>query len=432
MEKEKRGGDACVAVGCNTNYATCTEKLAVFTFPKEEDDPELRKKWEQFVNRGDNWKAKNRSVLCEKHFESQYISKGEQRTHLKRKLQPIPTLHTEEAMMKPSCLNTPVPPRKAPKIRNFQNDELDEFRKKDIIERFEDLTDKQAPPGYTFKRGNDHVVYYKLEFDELTSFPKVFGSIKVDHDLHVQLQCNGNPLWFVQGTDAKLKRFSQLENFPNTIATAASENQFSLIDELEKRRHYKPKGRPPYSANMIRYALLLRYTSLAAYKQLLNKFPLPSISLLNKLHTGGVDAIKAAKYLKAKGKISRDVILMFDEMYLQKGSQFHGGDFVGEDEEGRFYKGIVCFMIVGLKENVPYVIKASPEVTITGSWIKDEVSKAISLLGKAGFRVRGVVSDNHSTNVNAYKNLIEKYGGADGDGLLIYTKIYLFYDNVHL
>ena len=188
---------------------------------------------------------------------------------------------------------------------------------------------------------------------------------------------------------------------------------------------------------MIRYALLLRYTSLAAYKQLLKKFPLPSISLLNKLHTGGVDAMKAAKYLKAKGKISRDIILMFDEMYLQKGSQFHAGDCVGEDEEGRLYKGIVCFMIVGLKENVPCVIKASPEVTITGSWLADEISKVISLLCRAGFRVRGAVSDNHSSNVNAYKNLFKNYGCAEGDGIFIQhpdneTKTYLFYDNVHL
>ena len=116
-------------------------------------------------------------------------------------------------MKKPSCINTPVPPRKAPKIRNYQNDELEEFRKTDIIERVEDLTEK---------------------------------------------------------------RFRQLENFSNKIATAPSENKYSLIDELEKRRHYKPTGRPPYLANLIRYALLLRYTSLAAYKQLLDKFPLPS------------------------------------------------------------------------------------------------------------------------------------------------------------
>ena len=168
MAIEKRGGDVCVALGCKTNYATCSEKLAVFTFPKEEDDPELRKKWEHFVNRGDNWTAKSRSVLCEKHFEKEFINKGEQRTHLKRKLRPIPTIHTEEAMEKPSCLNTPVPPRKAPKIRNFQNDELEDFRKKDIIKRFEDLTEKQCPPGYSFRSGHDHVVFYKLEFDAET------------------------------------------------------------------------------------------------------------------------------------------------------------------------------------------------------------------------------------------------------------------------
>ena len=43
--------------------------------------------------------------------------------------------------------------------------------------------------------------------------------------------------------------------------------------------------------------------------------------------------MKAAKCLLAKNKISCDVILMFDEMYLQKGAQYHGGEFLGEDPE---------------------------------------------------------------------------------------------------
>ena len=78
-QKEKRGGDACVAVGCNSNYASCKEKVSVFTFPKEEERPELRRKWEQFVNRGDGWKAQKRSVLCEKHFEAHHTSTPELR-----------------------------------------------------------------------------------------------------------------------------------------------------------------------------------------------------------------------------------------------------------------------------------------------------------------------------------------------------------------
>ena len=84
----------------------------------------------------------------------------------------------------------------------------------------------------------------------------------------------------------------------------------------------------PFTSEMIRYALLLRYTSLQSYKLLLEKFPLPSISLLNKLQQGGVDVFKAVKILREKGEISDDVILMADEMYLQKCTQFHGGEYM--------------------------------------------------------------------------------------------------------
>ena len=67
---------------------------------------------------------------------------------------------------------------------------------------------------------------------------------------------------------------------------------------------------------MIRYALLLRQTTLQKYKLLLKKFPLPSISLLNNTQKGGVDSLKALKLLRGKGKISCNCIMMVDEMYL--------------------------------------------------------------------------------------------------------------------
>ena len=85
---------------------------------------------------------------------------------------------------------------------------------------------------------------------------------------------------------------------------------------------------------MIRFSLLLRYTSLQAYRILLEKFPMPSLSLLNKIQSGGVDAVKSIKHLLDIGEISQDIVLMFDEMYLQKSTQFHGGRYDGADEEG--------------------------------------------------------------------------------------------------
>ena len=62
-----------------------------------------------------------------------------------------------------------------------------------------------------------------------------------------------------------------LENFPSYLESQ-TEN-FSIFDELRKRQVKKNQG---YFSEVIRYALLLRYTSLQSYKLLLDEFPLPS------------------------------------------------------------------------------------------------------------------------------------------------------------
>lgn len=66
-----------------------------------------------------------------------------------------------------------------------------------IVSRTWMLDEGHCPPGYQFKRANDDMmlfcllyVYIGIRFDEVPSFPKVFGSIKIDRSLHVQqLQC---------------------------------------------------------------------------------------------------------------------------------------------------------------------------------------------------------------------------------------------------
>ena len=125
---------------------------------------------------------------------------------------------------------------------------------------------------------------------------------------------------------------------------------------------------------MIRFALLLHYSSLQTYKLLLKQLSLPSLTLLKRLTTGGVDAVKVAKLLLQKGDISSDCVLIIDEMYLQKSVQYHSGDFVGQDEEGHLYKGIVVFMIMSLKKSIPCVIRSRPETKISGEWLKDEIN----------------------------------------------------------
>ena len=70
----------------------------------------------------------------------------------------------------------------------------------------------------------------------------------------------------------------------------------------------------------------------------------------------GVDSLKVLKALGEKCKISTDLILMVDEMYLQKAAQYQAREYVGGDEEGNLYKGIAAFMVVGLKQSIPLVV----------------------------------------------------------------------------
>ena len=111
---------------------------------------------------------------------------------------------------------------------------------------------------------------------------------------------------------------------------------------------------------MIRFVLDLRHTSLQAYKLLLEKFPLPSISLLNKIQEGGIDSLKALKVLREEDQISTDLILMVDEMCLYKVAQYQAGEYVGVDEEGNLHKGIIVFLAVRLKQSIPFVVQAIP------------------------------------------------------------------------
>ena len=101
---------------------------------------------------------------------------------------------------------------------------------------------------------------------------------------------------------------------------------------------------------MIRHALHLRYTSPQAYRLLLEISPMLLLSSLYNIQQGGVDASKSVKTILWKGSF-------FDEIYMQKSAQYQSGEYVGVDEEGNLFKGIVAFMLVGLKQSTEAAIR---------------------------------------------------------------------------
>ena len=86
--------------------------------------------------------------------------------------------------------------------------------------------------------------------------------------------------------------------------------------------------------------------------------------------------------LLQKDALSSDVFVIADEMYLRKCAEFHGSEFIDANENGNLSKGIVVFMIAGLKNSLSLVVCASPEISINGEWQSTEFSKCISAFVK--------------------------------------------------
>ena len=97
--------------------------------------------------------------------------------------------------------------------------------------------------------------------------------------------------------------------------------------------------------------------------------------------------MKAFKILHEQGKISKDCVLMIHEMYLQKAKQYHSGGYVGADEDCNLCKGIVAFMIVGLKESVPYIVQSIPEINFDGEWLANKMASCADDFKAVGFCV---------------------------------------------
>ena len=86
--------------------------------------------------------------------------------------------------------------------------------------KFESIDETLAPTAYITAKYEDHIVFYKIEHNEL-SISYVIKCIRIDDKLHVKLYFRGSqvtlPKWFHHGHDCHLPRKSVLENFPSHI-----------------------------------------------------------------------------------------------------------------------------------------------------------------------------------------------------------------------
>lgn len=324
----------------------------VIKFPNGKRNESLLPAWVRFCNRKYEFLITNNTGICVKHFDDKFVNNGTRKT-LKWELNPVPTIYSSNIEVPPSVIPTTPSHRKPPTDRSSP-DEINAFKQADEIKGFADISNELCPPGYQLEvhHAEKKAIFYKMVKTSI-GIPEVTETIVIDEQLHVKLYKNSLPIplpkWFTKGGDCRAKRKSIIENFSPYIknfgevdyaTTDPKKMPREILEELNQLRYKKPDDGPKFSPNLLRYALLLYYTSPQGYRMLLEQFPLPSIIHLKKLSQGGVEPLKAIKLLREKGKIDKDVILMLDEMYLQKDEQYQGGNMIGADEDGNLFKGI--------------------------------------------------------------------------------------------
>ena len=140
---------------------------------------------------------------------------------------------------------------------------------------------KQLGENFKIKSLPYCAIIYCLEMNsEFT--PQVTYCIKVDQSLCLKLFYKGVPIplppWFSVGRNSRLTNWSMMPNFISYMKKRSEETKFILCELISNEF----KKRPSFSAEMIRYSLELRYTSLPTYI-LLRELCLPSVSYLRKL-----------------------------------------------------------------------------------------------------------------------------------------------------
>ena len=157
----------CV-VGCRSNYVG-EEPTTVFTLPKEES---LRKIWIKFVNRKD-WEPAPSSFICTKNFEEKYSSKDKngKRYRLIKTLKPVPTIFNPSIQISKcsssSHIISPVTvPRRSSRKRVYQDDQYQSSMNYDLINKLIDIKESLSLAGFLFKKNNDYVTFFKIEFSE--------------------------------------------------------------------------------------------------------------------------------------------------------------------------------------------------------------------------------------------------------------------------
>ena len=141
------------------------------------------------------------------------------------------------------------------------------------------------------------------------------------------------------------------------------------------------------------------------------------------------------KYLNVKIKnldeMERFVILLIDEVYVQKAVEYSGGKFFGT-VEGELSKTILCFMIKSLHHSYKDVVALIPTSRLTAASMYDHFLAVNRLLITAGFKVAALSVDNAAVNRSFFSLLCNGELSPCVANPLNNEPLHLLFDSTHL
>ena len=135
--------------------------------------------------------------------------------------------------------------------------------------------------GFNIDNSKECVTAYR--FEKCNGIAYIKECISVNTFFEVKLSYESMPLslpnFIANAEGSKLTSLHMLVNLPNYCKNQSPSTETGVIKELLDISYYSPKGRPLYSTKTLRFALMMRHTSNAAYRYLRHYLPLPSYSL---------------------------------------------------------------------------------------------------------------------------------------------------------
>lgn len=313
--------------------------------------------------------------------------------------------------------------------------------KSDVVKSLDELLERleeEKPPEigeFVSKRLDNNVLYILLDlenevpyvvcsvlFKQSLEVTVTNGNKVVGKDAYSHLLSNGRICSFanalklldllksIKVDSIDLQRYvaCAMDAIDNAIYISTDELVTRKLDFVNEQLHLilKVKNNRRYSQQLTVWSLICYSISPSCYQSIVNDDVLcvPSVSTIRRLisKVPCKSEESTSSYLKQRianlNDYERLVLLMVDEIYVNKKLEFCGGTFFGILDDGSCAGTIVSFMIKSVCGKYKDMVALYPASKLTASQLHEYFINTLQLLTQCGFTVVALSVDNAAVN----------------------------------